>query len=296
MRRPVLVAARRRRVWWQPVVGGLVVGMLGLVRARRARRRLRPRRRGAQRQAGARHDGGAARAEAGRHGHLLRLGQRGRHLRAQPVHRRDARRRRSAAWRTPGCPTSPAAPAPTPWSGMGTAFAGIVRTPMTSVIMIFEITRDYSIIVPVMIANLISYFISRAAAARSPIYEALLHQDGIQLPPARGPSARVTVAHAMRPAAEAGGGRHRRTPPGGGPPAETRPDAWPVVDGRALVGMVTVRVAGGRASGREAATPADVVGPGRGPLRPSLPARPRGPTLDVVLRRMGRRASTCCRW
>src|SRR5215469_2943336 len=32
--------------------------------------------------------------------------------------------------------------------GMGAAFAGIVRTPMTSVIMIFEITRDYSIIVP----------------------------------------------------------------------------------------------------------------------------------------------------
>ena len=28
---------------------------------------------------------------------------------------------------------------------------------MTSVIMVFEITRDYSIIVPLMIANLISY-------------------------------------------------------------------------------------------------------------------------------------------
>jgi voltage-gated chloride channel len=36
---------------------------------------------------------------------------------------------------------------------MGTAFAGIVRVPMTSVIMIFEITRDYSIIVPLMISN-----------------------------------------------------------------------------------------------------------------------------------------------
>src|SRR4029077_14123466 len=28
--------------------------------------------------------------------------------------------------------------------GMGTAFAGIVRAPMTSVVMIFEITRDYA--------------------------------------------------------------------------------------------------------------------------------------------------------
>ncbi len=44
--------------------------------------------------------------------------------------------------------------------GMGTAFAGIVRTPLTSVIMIFEITRDYTIIVPLMISNLIAFFIS----------------------------------------------------------------------------------------------------------------------------------------
>src|SRR5213078_3715267 len=44
--------------------------------------------------------------------------------------------------------------------GMGAAFAGIVRVPLTSAIMIFEITRDYSIIVPLMIANLVSYFVS----------------------------------------------------------------------------------------------------------------------------------------
>ena len=51
--------------------------------------------------------------------------------------------------------------------GMGTAFAGIVRTPLTSVIMIFEMTRDYSIVVPLMISNLISFFISRAPSARA---------------------------------------------------------------------------------------------------------------------------------
>ena len=44
--------------------------------------------------------------------------------------------------------------------GMGVAFAGIVRVPLTSVIMIFEMTRDYSIIVPLMISNLISFYIS----------------------------------------------------------------------------------------------------------------------------------------
>jgi len=65
--------------------------------------------------------------------------------------------------------------------GMGTAFAGIVRTPLTSVIMIFEMTRDYSIIVPLMISNLISFAISRKLQPE-PIYEALALQEGVYLP------------------------------------------------------------------------------------------------------------------
>jgi len=65
--------------------------------------------------------------------------------------------------------------------GMGALFAGIVRAPMTSVLMIFEMTRDYSVIVPLMIANLASLFIS-SRLQRTPIYEALALQDGIHLP------------------------------------------------------------------------------------------------------------------
>jgi CIC family chloride channel protein len=65
--------------------------------------------------------------------------------------------------------------------GMGALFAGIVRAPMTSVLMIFEMTRDYAVIVPLMIANLTSFFIS-SRFQRQPIYEALAHQDGIHLP------------------------------------------------------------------------------------------------------------------
>jgi CIC family chloride channel protein len=41
--------------------------------------------------------------------------------------------------------------------GMGAAFAGIVRAPMTSVLMIFEMTQDYAVIVPLMIANLVMH-------------------------------------------------------------------------------------------------------------------------------------------
>ena len=87
--------------------------------------------------------------------------------------------------------------------GMGTAFAGIVRAPMTSVVMIFEITRDYAVIVPLMISNLVSFFIS-SKLQRKPIYEELAHQDGIHLPTSetRQPGGGRRVAQAMRPATE----------------------------------------------------------------------------------------------
>ena len=67
--------------------------------------------------------------------------------------------------------------------GMGAVFAGIVRAPMTSVLMIFEMTQDYAVIVPLMIANLVSLFIA-SRLQREPIYEALAVQDGIHLPTA----------------------------------------------------------------------------------------------------------------
>lgn len=69
--------------------------------------------------------------------------------------------------------------------GMGTLFAGIVRAPMTSVFMIFEITQDYQIIVPLMVANLLSFVISRRYQP-VPIYHALLRQDGVHLPTPNG--------------------------------------------------------------------------------------------------------------
>jgi CIC family chloride channel protein len=67
--------------------------------------------------------------------------------------------------------------------GMGAVFAGIVRAPMTSVLIIFEMTQDYAVIVPLMIANLVSLFLA-SRWQRKPIYEELASQDGIHLPTA----------------------------------------------------------------------------------------------------------------
>src|SRR5229473_8476592 len=100
-------------------------------------------------------------------------------------------------------PTYVATPGAYALVGMGTAFAGIVRAPMTSVVMIFEITRDYAVIVPLMISNLVSFFIS-ARFQKQPIYEVLAQQDGIHLPSVetRQQLEQRQVIHAMREATD----------------------------------------------------------------------------------------------
>ena len=134
--------------------------------------------------------------------------------------------------------------------GMGTAFAGIVRTPMTSVIMIFELTRDYTIIVPLMISNMIAFFISYKLQ-KEPIYDALAHQDGVHLPSAQSRSAfsKIRIDQAMH------------TAPIVFPPEATIAAAAedmrhlnlstaPVADGNGLWGMVTkVKLEGAIAHG-----------------------------------------------
>lgn len=122
--------------------------------------------------------------------------------------------------------------------GMGTAFAGIVRTPLTSVIMIFEMTRDYSIIVPLMISNLIAFFVSYKLQ-RMPIYEALAHQEGVSLPTdeAREHLARLTVNDVIESAPTLA----VTTPlePMKAEIVSGAGKAWPVMDGERLVGLVT---------------------------------------------------------
>ena len=64
--------------------------------------------------------------------------------------------------------------------GMGAVFAGIVRAPMTSVLIIFEMTGGYGLVLPLMIANMSAFALARHWR-RIPVYDALLAQDGIYL-------------------------------------------------------------------------------------------------------------------
>jgi len=70
--------------------------------------------------------------------------------------------------------------------GMGAVFAGIVRAPMTSVLIIFEMTGGYGLVLPLMIANMSAFALARHWR-QTPIYEALLAQDNIHLPHGSGP-------------------------------------------------------------------------------------------------------------
>jgi len=64
--------------------------------------------------------------------------------------------------------------------GMGAVFAGIIRAPMTSVLIIFEMTGGYGLVLPLMIANMSAFALARHWR-RTPVYDALLAQDGIYL-------------------------------------------------------------------------------------------------------------------
>jgi chloride channel protein, CIC family len=136
-------------------------------------------------------------------------------------------------------PAYTAAPGAYALVGMGTLFAGILRAPMTSVLMIFETTHDYAVIVPLMISNMVSFFIS-SRLQPEPIYEALANQDGIHLPSerARRRFGQRRVSHVMRAVTEV-------------LPAQTTVEnaskktqgsqlhAWPVTDERGVVGVVS---------------------------------------------------------
>jgi CIC family chloride channel protein len=138
-------------------------------------------------------------------------------------------------------PASTAGPGAYALVGMGAAFAGIIRTPLTSVIMIFELTRDYTIIVPLMISNLIAFYISQQLQ-KVPIYEALAQQDGLHLPH-RTTGAQAELLRVSTATREA---------PGSLDPEMTVSEAaervtdsvfesWPVADELGLVGMVRTR-------------------------------------------------------
>ena len=65
--------------------------------------------------------------------------------------------------------------------GMGAVFVGVIRTPMTSILIIFEMTNDYALILPLMLANMTSYAVANFFEPHN-VYEAILAVNKISLP------------------------------------------------------------------------------------------------------------------
>jgi CIC family chloride channel protein len=92
------------------------------------------------------------------------------------------------------------APAPGAYAlvGMGAVFAGAARTPITAVIIMFELTGEYHIILPLMLAIALAAGISKLIATDT-IYTRKLLRRGIDLHSPGRALQRLTVASAARP-------------------------------------------------------------------------------------------------
>ncbi|WP_263358255.1 chloride channel protein [Acidicapsa ligni] len=66
-------------------------------------------------------------------------------------------------------------------AGMGVLFAAFLRAPLTSVFMVLEVSGNYSIVAPVILANTVAYLIARKLDP-VPIFEVFTKQEGLDLP------------------------------------------------------------------------------------------------------------------
>jgi CIC family chloride channel protein len=84
--------------------------------------------------------------------------------------------------------------------GIGTFFAGVFRAPITSIFMAFEVSGNYRILLPVMVANLAAYYVSRKMEPAG-FFDMLARLEGLDLPSAEQLRERtpLRVEHAFEP-------------------------------------------------------------------------------------------------
>ncbi|NEO88258.1 MAG: CBS domain-containing protein [Spirulina sp. SIO3F2] len=71
---------------------------------------------------------------------------------------------------------------PTPYTlvGMGAFFTAVARVPVTAIVIIFELTADFQLVLPLMISTALAYCVAEALKPGS-IYQHLLKASGIDL-------------------------------------------------------------------------------------------------------------------
>lgn len=99
-----------------------------------------------------------------------------------------------------GVPAGVSAPTTYALAGMGAFFSAVTRGPITAIVIVFEITMDFNLVLPLMIGSVVAYLISDRVASGS-IYTRLLAWNGIHLekPTAStGPWSELTAADLMQ--------------------------------------------------------------------------------------------------
>lgn len=85
-------------------------------------------------------------------------------------------------------------------TGMGAFFSAVTRVPITAIVIVFEMTADFNLVLPLMIGSGIAYLIADKASSGS-IYNRLLATQGIHLEPtpqANNPWAHLKAADLMQ--------------------------------------------------------------------------------------------------
>jgi chloride channel protein, CIC family len=126
--------------------------------------------------------------------------------------------------------------------GMAAVFAAAGRAPITAVLIVFELTGDYSIILPLMLAVVIATALSRAMSEDS-IYTLKLRRRGIDIerPASSGTLEGLSIGEAMGPPVDP---LAATVSPSEAAEAFLRQgrNALPVTDGSgAMIGVITVR-------------------------------------------------------
>ncbi|MFM7425664.1 MAG: chloride channel protein [Elainella sp.] len=79
-----------------------------------------------------------------------------------------------------GIPAGVSAPSTYALAGMGAFFSAVTRGPITAIVIVFEITTDFNLVLPLMIGSVVAYLIADRTASGS-IYKHLLAWNGIHL-------------------------------------------------------------------------------------------------------------------
>ncbi|MBE9116832.1 chloride channel protein [Lusitaniella coriacea LEGE 07157] len=148
--------------------------------------------------------------------------------------------------------------------GMAAFFSAVARVPVTAIVIVFEMTTAFNLVLPLMIGSVVAYFIASTFSQGS-LYQRLLEASGIQLSEEATPHdllSNLTAADVMQRqvdtlVADITLDRALQLF------SEMHHEGFPVVEGRKLVGMITVaqtnlakrRGQSGEATVREIMTP-----------------------------------------